>query len=54
MKNDPYAKLADSISRLVIKLADMICWVASRTLSKKEFAEFIEYFEHDYDKEKKR
>ena len=54
MKDDPYAKLADSICRMFVKLADMICWVASRTLSKKEFAEFVEYFEHGYDKEKKR
>lgn len=31
----------EAISKPLIKLANMICWLAQKTLSEKDFAEFI-------------
>lgn len=42
--HDPYKNLFESISKALTKLSNMICWVAKRTLTSKEFDEFVEEF----------
>ena len=41
---DPYKRIAEDISKAMTKVGGMICWIAQRTLTKKEFDEFVEKF----------
>ena len=43
-RNDPYKVLAESIEKAFAKLADMIVWVAKRTLTVNEFEQFLKEF----------
>lgn len=48
---DPYEKAWDSITKVFNTFIDMIVWIAQRTLTAKEFQEFLDEFneksEHD-------
>ena len=45
---DSFAKankeMFDSIAKAIVKLSNMICWLAERTLSVKDFKDFIDAF----------
>ena len=43
--NDPYRKLFESINKALTKLSNMIVWLAKRTLSVKDFMDFVDEFE---------
>lgn len=42
--NDPYKKALESIGRALSIQSKMIFWIAERTLSAKDFKEFIDKF----------
>lgn len=42
--NDPYEKAWESIGKALSTQSKMILWIAERTLSVKEFQEFIDEF----------
>lgn len=42
--NDPFKKLFEDISKTLIKLSNMIVFVAERTLSAKDYMDFIKEF----------
>ena len=52
--NDPYKEVFESISNTIKEHADMIVWLAERTLSVKEFKELIDKFGNKKDAFKKR
>lgn len=41
---DPYQKAFDDIAKAFTKLRDMILWIAKRTLSAKDFEDFVNEF----------
>lgn len=41
---DPYEKAWDAIGKALAAHGKMICWIAERTLSAKDFKEFINEF----------
>lgn len=41
---DPYLKLAEDINKTMIKLANMIDFVAKRTMTTKDYLEFVDEF----------
>ena len=47
---DPYQKLYESIAKVLNKLSEMILWIAVRSLSAKEYSEFIDKFSEKPDK----
>jgi len=47
--NDPYKQVFESISEAIKKHTEMIVWIAERTLSVKEYKEFIDEFENKRD-----
>ena len=47
---DPYKKLYEDLSKALTKLADMIVWVAKRTLSVSEFEQLVKEFEEEREK----
>ena len=50
--NDPYKEVFESISNTIKEHADMIVWLAERTLSVKEFKELIDKFGNKKDDDK--
>ena len=49
---DPYEKVWDGINKAITGQGKMILWIAERTLSAKDFKEFIDEFvkkPHDHD-----
>ena len=48
---DPYQKAFEEISMALAKHTDMIVWIAKRTLSAKEFSEFIDEFSEKTDRD---
>ena len=50
--NDPYMKLSEDISNALIKLSNMICWLAMRTLPVKDYNDFISEFKEKQDTKK--
>lgn len=42
---DPYLKLYESLHKVIVKLADMICELAKRSLTAKEYLDFVKMFE---------
>lgn len=42
--NDPYEKVWESIEKTLSAQSKMILWIAERTLSAKEFMEFVDEF----------
>ena len=44
MKDNPYDRLSESLYKVLVKLANMIFYLAERTLSKKEYEDFIDKF----------
>ena len=41
---DPYLKLAEDINKTIIKLANMLDWIAKRTMTTKDYLEFVDEF----------
>lgn len=41
---DPYLKLAEDINKTITKLANMIDFVAKRTMTTKDYLEFMDEF----------
>ena len=41
---DPYLKLAEDINKTITKLANMIDFVAKRTMTTKDYMEFVDEF----------
>ena len=41
---DPYKKIWEDIAKAFTKESNMIVWLAKRTLTAKEFAEFVDEF----------
>ncbi len=41
---DPYLKLAEDINKTIIKLANMIDFVAKHTMTTKDYLEFMDEF----------
>ncbi len=48
---DPYQKVFEDISKALAKHSEMIVWIAKRTLSAKEFSEFIDEFAEKTDRD---
>ena len=42
--NDPYEKVWESIGKALSTQSKMVLWIAERTLSAKEFKEFVDEF----------
>jgi len=42
--NDPYEKVFESIGKALSAQSKMVLWIAERTLSVKDFKEFIDEF----------
>ena len=42
--NDPYKKVWESIEKALSTQSKMVLWIAERTLSAKDFKEFIDEF----------
>lgn len=42
--NDPYEKVLESIGKALSTQSEMIFWIAERTLSAKDFKEFVDEF----------
>ena len=42
--SDPYKKVWESISKALSTQSKMVLWIAERTLSAKEFQEFVDEF----------
>lgn len=42
--NDPYVKALEAIGKALSAQSKMVLWIAERTLSAKEFQEFIDEF----------
>ena len=42
--NDPYEKAWETIGKALSKQSEMILWIAERTLSVKDYKEFIDEF----------
>ena len=51
--NDPYKKILESIGKAISTQSKMVLWIAERTLSAKDFNEFVNEFakkpEDNYD-----
>lgn len=47
---DPYHKTFKSIEKILVRLSDMIVFVAKRSMSVKEFEEFLHEFSEKDDK----
>ena len=51
--NDPYKKIWESIGKAISTQSKMVLWIAERTLSAKDFNEFVNEFakkpEDNYD-----
>ena len=45
--NDPYKKFHESIINCLTKLGNMIVWLAKRTLSVRDYMEFVNEFSED-------
>ena len=46
---DPYKRLHEDIVKAISKQTNMIVWLAKRTLSVKDYMDFIEEFEEKHD-----
>ena len=44
---DPYLKLAEDINKAMTKLANMLDWIAKRTLTTKDYLEFVDEFSEE-------
>lgn len=44
---DPYLKLAEDINKTITKLANMIDFVAKRTMTTKDYLEFVDEFSEE-------
>lgn len=44
---DPYMKLAEDINKTMIKLANMIDFVAKRAMTTKDYLEFVDEFSEE-------
>ena len=49
--NDPYQMVFESFAKALTKCNEMIVWIAKRTLTAKDFTEFVEEFSEESDKD---
>ena len=47
--NDPYKRFHEDIVKAISKQTKMIVWLAKRTLSVKEYMDFVNEFEEKHD-----
>ena len=47
--NDPYKRFHEDIVKAISKQTNMIVWLAKRTMSVKDYMDFVEEFEEKHD-----